>query len=410
MKLKFGFFVAVCLIFSLTSCDYGLSNSSGNEPSSNVRITSFSFLAANNAGLNEDVVGVISETAWGPTIKLCIPFSFNASSVVPSIVYNGTSIELSSTATGEVLNTTGEAINLTDEALCIIADDNSTASYKILILMTVTRTQLGEMIVNGDDITFVDTSAITDMSVLCAEQYMMVNPDPNLAINGSMKYWDVSNVTTMDNMFMYIGTFAGLDRFDFHFWDVSNVTNMRSLFSCNDNINPSISLWDVGNVTDMRQMFSSNRAFNCDISQWDVSNVTNMNHMFFSATSFNQDISQWVVSNVTDMGHMFNGNNNIYTGNIDSVFNQDISRWDVRKVTNMESMFRNNAHFNQDISIWDVSNVTNMEKMFWDANAFNQNLRPWADHVGENDINHTNFTDGLSPLSTANHPYDSWDM
>jgi surface protein len=65
-----------------------------------------------------------------------------------------------------------------------------------------------------------------------------------------------------------------------------------------NDFNQDISSWDVSNVTTMSQMFQFS-AFNQDISTWDVSNVTTMYRMFRS-TPFNQDISSWDVSNVTE--------------------------------------------------------------------------------------------------------------
>ena len=65
-----------------------------------------------------------------------------------------------------------------------------------------------------------------------------------------------------------------------------------------------IEYWDVSNVTNMENLFYGATSFNQDISRWDVSNVTNMSYMFV-ATSFNQDISRWDVSNVTNMSYMF---------------------------------------------------------------------------------------------------------
>ena len=50
--------------------------------------------------------------------------------------------------------------------------------------------------------------------------------------------------------------------------------------------NGDISKWDVSRVTTMEQMFSHASAFNGDISKWDVSRVTSMSWMFYSAESF----------------------------------------------------------------------------------------------------------------------------
>ena len=73
------------------------------------------------------------------------------------------------------------------------------------------------------------------------------------------------------------------------FWNVSNVTNMSNMFSDSE-FNGDISNWDLSMVTDMRYMFCNSK-FNSNISKWDVSNVTNMGSMF-SHSSFNGDISK----------------------------------------------------------------------------------------------------------------------
>ena len=84
------------------------------------------------------------------------------------------------------------------------------------------------------------------------------------------------------------------------------VTDMNWMFS-RTNFNYDISKWDVSNVIDMDNMFRENSSFNQDISNWDVSNVTIMRGMFFEASSFNQYIGNWDVSNVNDMSRMFVG-------------------------------------------------------------------------------------------------------
>ena len=213
----------------------------------------------------------------------------------------------------------------------------------------VNLTALNSMIRNGDDVTKVCTTPITDMS------YMLGNTSFNQ---------DISS------------------------WDVSRVTDMSSMFYGATAFNQDISSWDVSKVTNMESMFYNATAFNQDIGNWDTSNVTNMGGMF-DDSSFNQDISSWDVSNVTGMGGMFFG----------SPFNQDISNWDVSSVTEMGSMFRQSS-FNQDISSWDVSNVTDMYYMFSYANAFNQDISSWSvDGV----TNCNSFSDNC-PLTEGNTP------
>ena len=200
------------------------------------------------------------------------------------------------------------------------------------------------MISNGDDVTKVVTSLVTDMTGL------------------------FNNTTTFNQ--------------DISTWDVSNVTNMYEMFSGATTFNQPIGNWDVSKVTDMFYMFY-NTPFNQNINSWDTSNVTNMNGMFNSATSFNQPIGNWDVSSVTNMGGgMFQSSFS---------FNQDISTWDVSNVTDMNTMFYGSS-FNQDISSWDVSSVTNMEYMLG-VTPFNQDLSSWSvDGV----TNCTDFSQGAT--------------
>ena len=215
----------------------------------------------------------------------------------------------------------------------------------------VDKSTLTTMINNGDDVTKVCTSLITEMSNMFTEV-----PDFNQKIGT----WDVSNVTTMYGMF----DGAGFNQ-DISNWDVSSVTNMGSMFSYTM-FNHDISNWDVSSVTNMSYMFDG-AGFNQDISNWDVSSVTNMNGIF-AGTNFNGDISSWNVSNVTNMEGMFN---------LNADFNQDLSSWDVSSVTDMGSMFSQADNFNGDIGSWDVSKVTNMRWMFYQATIFNQDISSW---------------------------------
>ena len=170
----------------------------------------------------------------------------------------------------------------------------------------VDREMLNQMVsyegsLNGDgfpngfpDVTKLCTTRVTDMSYLfwdCVD----------MQFNQPIGSWDVSNVTTMENMF---GAECGWAEKEFNQdisnWDVSNVTYMRGLFSNNSDFNQDISNWDVSNVTDMSYMFYLAQSYNQSILGWDTSNVTNMSGMFNEAYSFNQDTNNINTVNVAN--------------------------------------------------------------------------------------------------------------
>ncbi len=155
---------------------------------------------------------------------------------------------------------------------------SNTPAPKLLFPLYITKAQLKAIIQNGDDVTQVNTSQITDMRDMFRDA---------TSFNQDISNWDVSNVTTMRDMFRNATSFNQ----DLSNWNVSNVTTMQGMFSVAKSFNQDISNWDVSNVTTMWRMFSSTKSFNQDISSWDVSNVTNMRALFERATSFNQDIS-----------------------------------------------------------------------------------------------------------------------
>ena len=80
---------------------------------------------------------------------------------------------------------------------------------------------------------------------------------------------------------------------DLRYLDTSQVTDMSDLFKNNKTIvDQTISLWDTSNVTDMSYMFNNANFGRKSISYWDVSKVRNMTSMFEGATFFG-DLSSW---------------------------------------------------------------------------------------------------------------------
>jgi len=164
-------------------------------------------------------------------------------------------------------------------------------TYTVVNLST-----LNSKISNGDDVTKVCTTPITDMVGVFAN---------NTNFNQDISSWDVSNVTSMNGMFFGANSFNQ----PIGNWDVSNVTDMSGMFCiCSDSdggaqgaFNQPIGDWDVSSVTDMDSMFYG-APFNQDISSWDVSSVTDMRYMFYTS-AFNQDLSTWSVDDVTSCGN-----------------------------------------------------------------------------------------------------------
>jgi len=245
----------------------------------------------------------------------------------------------------------------------------------------VTRKQLISMIKDGEDVTKVNTSKITDMHDLFSK---------NIAFNQNISGWDVSNVTNMENMFGELHHFNQ----NINKWDVSNVTNMSGMFTSNTNFNQVLNKWDVSNVTDMSGMFSYCSNFNQPLNNWNVSKVTDMGAMFFNAPKFNQPLNNWDVSKVTNMNGMFLGSN----------FNKPLDNWNVSNVTNMISMFSHTKQFNQSLNNWDVSNVNYMSDMFFASKNFNKPLNNW-------DVSKVSYFSAMFlGAKSFNQPLNNWDV
>ena len=210
----------------------------------------------------------------------------------------------------------------------------------------------------------VDDTTIRDAVALLEDHGRVVPADHP---NGPIERWYTEDVTDMTTLF-YVSSLEGRSVFDHDIggWDVSNVTSMVQMFRNCVVFNQPLNNWDVSRVTNMEQMFSRCHAFNQPLNNWDVSNVTDMRRMFEDCLTFQQPLDNWDVSSVTNMSHMF----------FLSGFNQPLNNWDVSSVTNMGLMF-GMASFNQPLNNWDVSRVTNMRQMFYECYDFNQSLSDW---------------------------------
>ena len=147
----------------------------------------------------------------------------------------------------------------------------------------------------------------------------------------------------------------------------TRVTNMGTLFKDRPTFNTqsfniNISNWDVSNVTSFQEMFDGAQSFNQDIGNWDTSSAVNMIGMFQGAVNFNQDVSNWNTSSVTRLDRTFRNAQDFNNGA--SAGASTTLSWDVSNVTKMEETFYNASDFNAHLSGWDTGNVTNMKSMF----------------------------------------------
>ena len=142
--------------------------------------------------------------------------------------------------------------------------------------------------------------------------------------------------------------------------DVSNVTTMEQMFSYSSSLKTvDVSQWNTSKVTNMGFMFNQTHSLQAlDVSQWDTSQVTRMDTMFQRSRELKElDVSNWNTSKVTNMSFMFNQTHSLQA--------LDVSQWDTSQVTRMDTMFQRSRELKElDVSQWDTSQVTTMHNMF----------------------------------------------
>ena len=161
---------------------------------------------------------------------------------------------------------------------------------------------LEELTNNNTDLSCIDTSKIKDMSYLFNDEHTNL-PDIDIS------EWNVSNVETMEGMFVMYKNF----NCDLSKWDVSNVYNMASTFDgCEKFEGKGLENWDIRNVEYMYRTFAYCYHFDGkSIEDWDVKNVVDMREMFEGCKNLNCDLSKWNVYsvNINNMVDMFYGCN-----------------------------------------------------------------------------------------------------
>lgn len=227
--------------------------------------------------------------------------------------------------------------------------------------------------------------------------------------------WDVSNVTSMQEMFarggIYSNLNSGVRTLDISGWNVSKVTNMTNMFAFADKLLTLTTTSDFepgastggASLSNMFHYTSSLETIN-GITDWNTSNVTNMSQMFMDSgikrsgggstlLYLPTNGNAWNVSNVTNMAGMFSGANRL-TG-------LDTTGWDTSKVTSLNSMFYNATALQNiaGIANWNTSAVTNMGATFRNASKLTSlDLSGW-DTAAVTDM--TYLFNGTSNLLTS---------
>ncbi len=131
------------------------------------------------------------------------------------------------------------------------------------------------------NLNMIDTSAITDMSLLFRD---------DSTFNGDITQWNTSNVNTISYMFSKASVFNQ----NIGSWNTSKVTDMGGVFDKASAFNQNIGSWNTSKVTTIGGMFADATAFNQDIGNWNVKNVTALLAIFYNASAFDQDLSSWI--------------------------------------------------------------------------------------------------------------------
>ena len=183
-----------------------------------------------------------------------------------------------------------------------------------------------------------------------------------------------STATSLEKMFFKttpnnaLTTLTGLER-----WDVSNITSMANMFAGNTAYEISgVAGWNTGNITDFSYMFSNNLALNdlTNLTDWDTSSATDMSFMFYKTgvTTLDRlkphvvsvdgvEHDAWNTGNVTDFTSMF-------ASCLELLNAEGIADWVVRNATLTDMFNGNTALTAVDISGWDMLSSPSITGMF----------------------------------------------
>lgn len=190
--------------------------------------------------------------------------------------------------------------------------------------------------------------------------------------NEPISSWDVSEVTSMKNLFSLMGDYNQA----IGGWNVAQVTDLSGAFKNMVHFNHGIDAWNVAEVTDLSSTFEAS-AFNRDLGSWNTQKVTSLASTFKNTRAFQDDsISNWNTAKVTDMSDTFHGLSKFQTS---SIYDVDLSNWNTGQVTTMKGIFKaSRYHQFTNLNGWDVSKVTTLESFMEDRlDGLYSNVSAW---------------------------------
>ena len=200
-------------------------------------------------------------------------------------------------------------------------------------------------------------------------------------------YLDLSNMTSLENMFDGCANYQGGD---FSGWNTVNITDMGGMFvSCTQLKTIDISSFNTSNVSDMHSMFKNCKNLtSLDISNFDYSQVTDMSGMFASCKELTTiNLGELNANKVTDMSVMFSG--------CGKLTNVNFTNLNLSEATDMTNMFYNCSGIQSvDLSNSNVSKIQTTSGMFYSCNNLtNIDLSGW---------NTTNLTSTVGMFESIN--------
>jgi|MDSZ01.1.fsa_nt_gb surface protein len=209
------------------------------------------------------------------------------------------------------------------------------------------------------------------------------------------------------------------------YWDMSTVTQITQMFAVNDNFNQPLNNWDTSNIKFFERAFDQATSFSQDLNNWDVSRGEKFSYIF-NGSAMNGDVSTWTFreDGPIESEYMFGNCPILFEGG------KDLSGWNTSQFNNLFGMFYNSAtkrraywgevdpsklthlyngayyypNWSPNVGGWNVSNVTSFSNTFFTAGTFNDDISGWD--VGKG----TSFVRFVKTCFEFDQNLSSWNM